>query len=83
MAKIKVLSREITVHSQNGGDYISLTDIARFKDAKRTEMESIPAQSKPTNILALADLTLACSRDILKVRIDRRQSACRSGRHLT
>jgi len=37
MAKINVLSREITINSQNGGDYISLTDIARFKDAKRTD----------------------------------------------
>jgi hypothetical protein len=36
-AKINVLSREITINSQNGGDYISLTDIARFKDAKRTD----------------------------------------------
>ena len=32
MAKIKVLSKEITVKSQNEVDYISLTDIAKYKD---------------------------------------------------
>ncbi len=37
MAKISVLSREITVQSQNDADYISLTDIARYKDAERTD----------------------------------------------
>lgn len=37
MAKIKVLSKEITVQSRNELDYISLTDIARYKDPKRTD----------------------------------------------
>ena len=37
MAKIKVLSKEITVQSRNEVDYISLTDIARYKDAERTD----------------------------------------------
>lgn len=37
MAKIKVLSKEITVQSRNDVDYISLTDIARYKDADRTD----------------------------------------------
>ena len=37
MAKIKVLSKEITIQSLNAGDYISLTDIARYKDAERTD----------------------------------------------
>ncbi len=37
MAKIKVLSKEITVQSRNDVDYISLTDIARYKNAERTD----------------------------------------------
>ena len=37
MAKIKVLSKEITVQLRNEVDYISLTDIARYKDPKRTD----------------------------------------------
>lgn len=37
MAKIKVLSKEITVQTRNEVDYISLTDIARYKDAERTD----------------------------------------------
>jgi hypothetical protein len=37
MAKIKVLSKEITVLSWNKEDYISLTDIARYKDADQTD----------------------------------------------
>ena len=37
MAKIKVLSTEITVYTQNEEDYICLTDIARHKDAERTD----------------------------------------------
>ena len=37
MAKIKVLSTDITVRTQNDEDYISLTDIARYKDAERTD----------------------------------------------
>ncbi|HRI05125.1 MAG TPA: KilA-N domain-containing protein [Pyrinomonadaceae bacterium] len=37
MAKITVLTKEISVQTVNEDDYISLTDIARFKDAKRTD----------------------------------------------
>ena len=37
MAKIKVLSSEITVRSQGQEDYISLTDIARYKSAEHTD----------------------------------------------
>ena len=37
MAKIKVLENEITVQSRNKVDYISLTDIARYKSADRTD----------------------------------------------
>jgi len=37
MAKIKVLSTEITIQTQHREDYISLTDIARYKDAERTD----------------------------------------------
>ena len=37
MAKIKVLSKEITIQTRHKEDYISLTDIARYKDAKRTD----------------------------------------------
>ena len=37
MAKINVLSKEVTVQTVNEQDYISLTDIARFKDADRTD----------------------------------------------
>jgi hypothetical protein len=37
MTKIKVLSKEIMVQSRNDVDYISLTDIARYKDAERTD----------------------------------------------
>ena len=37
MAKIKVLSKEITIQTQHEEDYISLTDIARYKDAERTD----------------------------------------------
>jgi hypothetical protein len=37
MAKINVLNKDITVRSQNDVDYISLTDIARYKDAERTD----------------------------------------------
>jgi hypothetical protein len=37
MAKIKVLSREITIRTKDTEDYISLTDIARYKDAERTD----------------------------------------------
>jgi hypothetical protein len=36
MAKINVLSQEITVQRRNEEDYICLTDIARYKDAERT-----------------------------------------------
>ena len=37
MATIKVLSKEVTVQSRNEVDYISLTDIARYKDTERTD----------------------------------------------
>jgi len=37
MAKISVLNREITLYSFKEGDYISLTDIARYKDGDRTD----------------------------------------------
>jgi len=37
MVKIKVLSKEITIQTRHNNDYISLTDIARYKDAERTD----------------------------------------------
>jgi hypothetical protein len=37
MAKIKVLSKEITVYTQNEGDYICLTDIAKYKNAEGSD----------------------------------------------
>jgi hypothetical protein len=37
MAKIKVLNKEITLYSHNQDDYICITDIARYKDAERTD----------------------------------------------
>jgi len=37
MSKIKVLSTEITIQTRQEEDYISLTDIARYKDAERTD----------------------------------------------
>ena len=37
MAKIKVLSKEITIRTQHEEDYISLTDIARYKDSYETD----------------------------------------------
>lgn len=37
MAKITVLSNEITVQTREDADYICLTDIARYKDAQRTD----------------------------------------------
>ncbi len=37
MAKITVLNKEITVQTENDEDYICLTDIARYKDAERTD----------------------------------------------
>jgi hypothetical protein len=37
MAKIQVLSKEITIRRQHEEDYISLTDTARYKDAERTD----------------------------------------------
>ena|SRR5580765_209908 len=37
MAKITVLDKEITVQNQHDADYISLTDIARFKNAELTD----------------------------------------------
>lgn len=37
MAKIKVLSKEITITSIKEEDYISLTDIARYKNQDRTD----------------------------------------------
>ena len=37
MAKIEVLSKVITVQKRNEEDYISLTDIARYRDPERTD----------------------------------------------
>jgi len=37
MAKIKVLSKEIAIYSQQDADYICITDIARYKDEERTD----------------------------------------------
>ncbi len=37
MAKIKVLSSEITIRTHHQEDYISLTDMARYKDPERTD----------------------------------------------
>jgi hypothetical protein len=37
MAKIKVLNKDISVYTQDDGDYICITDIARFKETSRTD----------------------------------------------
>ena len=37
MAKINVLNREIALYTYNEEDYICITDIARYKDAERTD----------------------------------------------
>jgi len=37
MQKIKVLNKEIALYSQRKEDYICITDIARYKDADRTD----------------------------------------------
>lgn len=37
MPKIKVLNREVTVYEQHEVDYISITDMARYKDPERTD----------------------------------------------
>ena len=37
MAKIKVLEKEIAVHTLRDVDYICITDMARYKDADRTD----------------------------------------------
>ena len=37
MAKITVLSKEITVYTQNEEDYICLTDIAKYKSAEGSD----------------------------------------------
>jgi hypothetical protein len=37
MVKINVLDKEITVYVHNNEDYICITDIARYKDADRTD----------------------------------------------
>jgi hypothetical protein len=37
MAKINVLDQQITVQTRDDADYICLTDIARYKDAERTD----------------------------------------------
>jgi hypothetical protein len=37
MSTINVLEKEITVYSQNNEDYICITDIARYKDAERSD----------------------------------------------
>ena len=37
MAKINVLNRDVSLYSIQDDDYISLTDIARYKDSERTD----------------------------------------------
>ena len=37
MAKMNVLNRDVAVYSANEEDYISLTDMARYKDPQRTD----------------------------------------------
>ncbi len=37
MAKINVLNKEIKLYTVRDEDYISLTDIARYKDSERTD----------------------------------------------
>jgi hypothetical protein len=37
MTKINVLKRDVTVCSLNNEDYICLTDMARYKDSRRTD----------------------------------------------
>lgn len=37
MAKITVLSKEVAVQKFNEDDFISLTDIAKYKDSERTD----------------------------------------------
>ncbi len=37
MPKLEVLAREVSIQNINDDDYISLTDIARFKDSERTD----------------------------------------------
>ena len=37
MAKIEVLSKEVTVYTQNDADYICITDIAKYKNAEGTD----------------------------------------------
>jgi len=37
MATIKVLDREVSIQTRNEADYISLTDIARYKNAEHTD----------------------------------------------
>lgn len=37
MPKIEVLTKEVTIQKLNDDDFISLTDIARFKDTERTD----------------------------------------------
>ncbi|MES0489586.1 MAG: KilA-N domain-containing protein [Leptospirales bacterium] len=37
MAKITVLDKDVVVYTQNDGDYICITDIAKYKNAERTD----------------------------------------------
>lgn len=37
MEKINVLDKEVAIYVQNDEDYICITDIARYKDADRTD----------------------------------------------
>ena len=37
MEKIRVLNQDIAFYSQQDADYICITDIARYKDAERTD----------------------------------------------
>jgi hypothetical protein len=46
MSNIKVLNQEITLYPVNEDDYISLTDIARYKDSKRTYYPKLAEKSE-------------------------------------
>ena len=37
MVKIHVLDNEISIYTLNNEDYISITDVARYKDPDRTD----------------------------------------------
>ena len=48
MAKITVLTREVTIQSVRDEDYISLTHIARYKDAEQAGVQ--PSVQKQTSL---------------------------------